>query len=311
MLTINNPLFYDLTHDNIKNIMMSLNCVYWCMCDEIGLENKTPHTHLYFTCENAISFNRVKKLFPSAHIDKALGSSQENRDYIRKEGKYETSDKKETNLIDTFEEFGSVPLDVKQNNDKVSSLVFDEIKQGYTNAQILELHPSYLNKIDHINKARETLRQDEQKSSFRNLYVAYIYGPSRCGKTSFVMNGFGYDNVYRVSNYKHPFDTYNGQDVLLLDEFNSQLDFELILQLTDGYPFALPSRYSDKTACFTKIFFISNLPFEKQYQYIDNEQWVAFCRRFNSILKFGSKGYENAEGFDPSSFEHRKVYSYV
>ena len=80
----------------------------------MGLENKTPHTHLFFYCENAISFNRVKKLFPSAHIDKALGSCQENRDYIRKEGKYQDSKKKETNLIETFEEFGNVPIEVRK-----------------------------------------------------------------------------------------------------------------------------------------------------------------------------------------------------
>ena len=29
----------------------------------------------------------------------------------------------------------------------------------------------------------------------------------------------GYSNVYAVDNYKHPFDGYAGEDVILLDEF--------------------------------------------------------------------------------------------
>lgn len=313
LLTINNPLLYDLTHDNIKSKMMSINCEYWCMCDEMGLENKTPHTHLFFYCENAISFNRVKKLFPSAHIDKALGSCQENRDYIRKEGKYQDSKKKETNLIETFEEFGNVPIEVKKANEKVSDMVYNEILEGKSNAEIIDLHPSYMNKIQHINATREVLREYQFKDYYRFIEVIYIYGPSRCGKTSFVMNNYGYSNVYRVSNYKNPFDLYNGQDVLLLDEYNSQIPFELFLQLTDGYPFTLSARYSDKVACYSKVFVISNKPFEKQYEYVDIEQWVAFCRRFSSIYKFdvGKNNFDSADKLEPSTFEHRKVYSYV
>lgn len=312
LLTINNPLLYDLTHDNIKSNMMSINCEYWCMCDEIGLENKTPHTHLFFYCENAISFNRVKKLFPSAHIDKALGSCQENRDYIRKEGKYQDSEKKDTNLIETFEEFGNVPIETKKANEKISVAVYQMLLDGKDNLEIIDAYPSYINKIPHLDKARETILLYKYKDLRLPKEVVYIYGPSRCGKTRFVMDTFGYNNVYRVSNYKNPFDKYSGQDVLLLDEFNSKIDFEMFLELTDDYPVTLSARYSDKVACYTKVFVISNKPFEKQYEYVGNEQWVAFCRRFSSIYKFdvGKNNFDSADKSEPSEFENREV-SYV
>ena len=96
-LTFNNPLEYGYTHESINNIMKNFNYSYYCLCDEIGLEESTQHTHLYFVCENAVRFSKVKKLFASAHIEPAKGSSQDNRNYIRKEGKYQNEKKKETN----------------------------------------------------------------------------------------------------------------------------------------------------------------------------------------------------------------------
>ena len=53
-LTINNPLEKGCSHEEIKKSMESFStCEYWCMCDEIGLEEHTPqsirliHTFLY------------------------------------------------------------------------------------------------------------------------------------------------------------------------------------------------------------------------------------------------------------------------
>ena len=48
-----------------------------------------------------------------------------------------------------------------------------------------------------------------------NLVVIYILWRSRCGKTSSVYKHFSPAEIYRVTNYKHPFDSY-GQKVLVL-----------------------------------------------------------------------------------------------
>ena len=105
-LTINNPIEHDFSHDKIKEILLESNPLYFCLCDEKG---ETYHTHIYVCYENAVYFSTMKKRFPPAHIESAHGSSAENRDYIRKEGKYLNSDKKETNIPETFEEWGVLP----------------------------------------------------------------------------------------------------------------------------------------------------------------------------------------------------------
>ena len=103
-LTFNNPQEHDYDHESIRCILQEISgIVYWCMCDE---EGSTYHTHLYVAFENAKEFSMMQRRFYGAHIEAARGTHRENRDYIRKEGKWRESDKSETNKPETFEESG-------------------------------------------------------------------------------------------------------------------------------------------------------------------------------------------------------------
>lgn len=77
LLTINNPGEV-WTHEKIRAALDGLQLKYWCMADEIGLQEQTAHTHIFFASRNAaIRFSTVKGLFPTAHIDPAQGTSEE------------------------------------------------------------------------------------------------------------------------------------------------------------------------------------------------------------------------------------------
>jgi len=291
-LTINNPLEHGFTHEQIKKNLDTIKTVYWCMCDEIGLEEQTPHTHIFLCSKNAIMFSTIQKRFYGAHIELVRGSCQQNRDYIRKEGKYLETEKKETNLIDTFEEFGEMPLERKGSNENVSSQVLQMIKEGYSNLEIIDEFPSYMTKTSHLDKMRQTIIESANADKFRQLEVIYIYGETETGKTRFVLDKYGYQNVYKITNYEHAFDGYQNQDVILFDEFRSSLPLKDMLQYLDGYPCRLPARFADKQACYTKVFLISNIPIEKQYIYIqenENKSWQAFKRRITKYLNFEKK----------------------
>jgi len=288
-LTINNPSEYGLTHEKIKENLETLKIEYWCMCDEIGVEAKTPHTHIFLYSKNAILFSSIKKRFYQAHIECAQGTCQQNRDYIRKEGKYSDSDKKETNLIETFEEFGVMPTVRSGSQDNIASQVLQMIKDGCTNIDIIEAFPSYLTKTAHLDKIRQTYKEQEYSKIFRHLEITYIYGETETGKTRYVMDNYGYENVYKVTNYAHPFDSYEGQDIILFDEFRSSLPLKDMLQYLDGYPCRLPARYSDRQACYMKVYIVSNIPFDKQYTNIQIEEpqsFEAFRRRITKFLNF-------------------------
>ena len=290
LLTINNPIEKGFTHEQIKNNLESLKIEYWCLCDEIGLEDKTPHTHIFLYAKNAIMFSTIKTRFYHAHIDNAKGSCQQNRDYIRKEGISSNSIKKETNLIDTFEEFGIMPIEKSGSQENISSQVLQMIQNGCNNIEIIEEFPSFMTKTAHLDKMRQTYREKEFANKFRELEVTYIFGETETGKTRYVMEKYGYESVYTVTNYEHPFDSYEGQDIILFDEFRSSLPLSDMLQYLHGHPCRLPARYTDRQACYTKVYLISNIPFEKQYpKESDPNSIAAFRRRINTFLNFEKK----------------------
>lgn len=108
--------------------------------------------------------------------------------------------------------------------------------------------------------------------------MVYISGATGTGKTRGVLEKNGYSNVYRVTDYLHPFDSYNGQPVIAFDELRSSLRIKEMLLFCDIYPIELPSRYTNKYACYNKVYIISNWSLEKQYYEVqkdDKESWEA------------------------------------
>lgn len=291
ILTINNPAEKEFTHEKIKLILNGLpNMIYWCMCDEIG-EKETYHIHIYFTLENAIRFSTLSKIFAGAHFDMAKGTSQQNRDYIRKEGKWEKDKKKETNLPRTFEEFGEMPVEQQGKRNDIDNL-YDMIKDGMSNYEIMEANPTYMLQIDKIERTRQIIREEKYKNEFRKLEVKYIYGETDVGKSRGVMEMYGYPNVYRVTDYDHPFDSYKGQDVIMFEEYRSGLRIHDMLNYLDGYPLELPCRYANKVACYTKVYITTNISLDRQYEDLQKvypETWKAFLRRIDRVIYMTDK----------------------
>lgn len=305
LLTINNPKEKDMTHEQIKIILSKFKAVkYWCMCDEIGGKQNTYHTHLFIKGDTPIKFATVKNKFPTAHIDYCRGTNQENREYIRKEGKYKGTDKEETNLKDTFEESGECPGE-HQGKRNDYSLLYDCIKEGMSNFDILEMNANYMVDLDKIEYCRQIVKEEEFKNKIRELDVEYRFGHTGTGKSKTIIEQHGFENVYRITDQKHPFDTYAGQDVIVFEEFySSNYRISEMLNYLDIYPLVLPCRYRNKTACYTKVFINSNIPLEKQYTEVQKnsrETWLAFLRRISRVKEFNDKGfiksYENIDDY--------------
>ncbi len=285
-LTINNPIDHGYTHEKIKEIFSLFSSTeYWCMCDEIG-EQGTPHTHVYVAFSNSVLFDTMHTRFYGVHIEKANGKHTENRDYIRKEGKWLDDAKHETNLPETFEEWGELPPD-KTKGESQAAQILQMVRDGKSNLEIFEAIPTAYSKVNFIEQYRQSLLHDQFKDDWRDLEVTYIWGETATGKTRSVMEKYGYSKVYRVTDYNHPFDGYKGQDVILFDEFRNSLKLSDMLVYLDGYPVELPCRYTNKQACYTKVYLISNIPLEKQYpnvQMDEPESYAAFCRRIGHVL---------------------------
>lgn len=307
-LTFNNPAKHGIDHETIKKKLVAWpNILYYCMCDEQG---ETYHTHLYLLFGNPIRFSSLRKTFPTAHIETAQGTSAENRAYIRKEGpKWENSEKETTNLKDTFEEWGTIPEEGQGKRTDLKKL-YEMVKDGYSNVEILEQNADYILDLQRIDKARLEILTEKYKKECRPLKVYYVYGKTGTGKTRGILETHGYENVYRITNYQHPFDQSQGEQVFVFEEFRGDLTIGSMLNYLDIYPLQLPARYTNRQACYTTVYIVSNIPLTAQYPNIQKEQpetWKAFLRRIHKVRVYDAPGHfieydtnEYLNGFHPA-----------
>lgn len=282
-VTINNPADRGLTHELIMAKIKSVK--YYCMADEIGLETQTPHTHIFIYCSR-LRFSTLKRVFPEGHIERVHGTAEENRAYIRKDGKWAEDPKADTSIEGTFEEWGEVPEEPGAGYRTDIAEIYRQIDEGMTNAEIMARNPEAAQYINKMDKIRQDILEARYREEFRELEVTYIFGPTATGKTRSVMEEHGYSSVYRVTDYGHPFDRYAQEPVICLDEFRSSLPIGDMLEYLDGYPLNLPARYAQRAACYETVYIISNIDIKAQYlnvQATEPETWKAFLRRIQRV----------------------------
>ena len=215
LITINNPLEHGFDHARIKAAVLDLpSVVYWCMCDEQGDECETLHTHVFVVCENQVTNLQIDARFPSFHRDIARGKSAENRAYVLKDGakfnkqpdgSYSYKDTgghlhEGINFSDTFEEGGALP-DERQGKSRDADKIVELIKAGASNEDIVDTVASAYRDLEKVERVRSMYRDAQFKSCWRNLEVTYIFGKTGSGKTRSVMDKYGYENCYRVTDY--------------------------------------------------------------------------------------------------------------
>lgn len=290
-LTINNPQEAGLDHSVIAEILHRFSPGYFCMADEVATTG-THHTHIFMYAPSPVRFTTLKSRFPTAHIEKAYGSAAENRDYVAKSGKWADTSKAETAVPGTFEEWGKLPAERDEQSPDMSRLI-QELREGRSTLEIVEDHPGFAFRIREIEALRQVILTEKYSTEKRNLDVSYLYGASGVGKTWGIFEQNDPREICRITDYGGRngirFDAYHGQSILVFEEFHSQIPISAMLNYLDIYPLMLPARYSDRVACYTKVYITSNIPLEEQYRDIQRSQletWRAFLRRIHHIIEY-------------------------
>ncbi|KFZ26607.1 MAG: putative viral replication protein [Candidatus Izimaplasma bacterium HR2] len=256
LLTINykedTPTNNDELLDYIKDIK---SLTYTAFQLEQG-EKGTKHHQIYISFEHAKSFETIKKYFPKAHIEAMKGTPEQASEYCTKP---------DTRLLEPII-YGELPIKGKRTD---LEDIYKMIASGFSDMQIRETYPSQYIRYNHkFKEIRQEILEEQFNTLFRKIDVVYLVDLPGTGKTRYIMEKYGYKNVFRVSNYKNPFDTYKGEDVIVFEEFRSKLPIENMLNYLDGYPTRLPARYGDKVACYTKVYIVSNWEYTEQYKNI-------------------------------------------
>lgn len=294
-LTINHPADCGMDHAAIIERLHLFRPEYFCLADEISTTG-TYHTHIYIFSHSPMRFGTVKNRFPTAHIEKANGTSKENRDYIRKEGKWAETAKVETSVEGTFMEFGELPSEAEENSPKMYQLLQD-VTDGFSTIEIIKSNPAFAFKSRDIDQLRETLLTERYERENRDVKVSYLFGDSGTGKTRGIYERHDAADICRITDYGNKsgvrFDAYHGQNVLVFEEFHSEIPINAMLNYLDIYPLKLPARYSDRTACYTTVYITSNIPLEQQYLQVQRskkETWHAFLRRIHHVFEYHRDG---------------------
>lgn len=254
------------------------------------------HCHIVIQNKTGIKFDTLVNLMPYGDIQKQRGSNKECYEYClhideksKETEKIQYDDSCIKTNIDDLEEWKKVINVPGARNDLLE--IYSMIQNGASDYEIMQKFPTqFILYGKAIREARQSYLRDAHSNEFRNLEVTYIYGSTGVGKTRYVMEKYGYKNVYRVTDYgTGAFDGYNGQDVILFDEFRSSIKVANMLTYLDGYPVELPCRFANKPALFTKVYIISNIPLYDQYEGVQKQEpqtYEAFCRRIKEVYNF-------------------------
>lgn len=278
---VKRPYFKD--YDSVRKFFENLeDCKYCCGQLEIGNAENTKHIQSFVVFKNPKSFDRVRVLFPTAHIDVANGTNTQCRDYCTKN---------ETKVEEPFE-FGTFS-EMRARTDVKN--FFDLLDSGATDMELRELYPQlYLKEFKKLNELRLARRKEIYSKQCRDVEVTYIYGSSGVGKSTYVNGLVVNDSVFRVDSFdKSAFTDYAGEDTLVIDEFKGQFNLQFMNRLLDCFPLKVRGLCSLLPACFTKVYIVSNFSYNELYkpEQIENVgQYAGFVRRLNNIIKIEKGG---------------------
>lgn len=241
------------------------------------------HWQILVNHPHAIRFSTLKNLFPTAHIEPRKGNLVQALAYVTK--------------AETFAgvSVGNMKELPEAKEKKLGLADFHQlISEGASVDELIANHPSALFFANRLRELERTLAFQRGRE-LRDVKALYIHGKTGVGKTRTLWERYGAD-MYRVSSYSNPWDSYRRESVLVLDEFYGRnFAFDFLLNVLDRYPLELPARYANKQACWTTVAVVSNVPLSEQYAEVQASNprgWQALLRRF------GGEVYELDEAGD-------------
>lgn len=256
---------------------------YYCFSVEVGDKGNTPHVHIFFCFSNPRIGNKIKQIFPTAHIDYCNGSNQSCRDYVFKIGKWENSDKEETRISGTQWENGTLPEEKGRGERTDLEMIKDLIDNGMKPTQIFEINPNFYRWDRYVVKMFYDKRCKETPIE-RDVNVVVHLGVSGSGKT-YVLHNFDENELFIGTDYTAAlFDKYMGEDTLFLDEFRGQIPYNQLLTVINGYKVPVHARYDDVVSLWNNVHLTSVIPMEEWYSN-DNirDTYVQLKRRVSKV----------------------------
>lgn len=240
----------------------------------------TQRTHYQGYCEfsEKVSMKTVKIVFndDTMHLEPRYGSQEQAINYCMKDG--------------DVHEWGEPQYSGKRNDLK------DVINECKTIGDVMDNYPhvycAYRNGLKDIYN-RKILKEIP-------LYTpvdVYVYvGPTGTGKTrKAIEENAGKYYKLSCSGNSLWFDGYDGQEVLIIDEFYGWIKWNYLLQLLDVYPVTLPIKGGFVEKQWKKVIITSNKGVHEWYPNVKDIS--ALQRRIKEVIVFGNQTNSKQELF--------------
>lgn len=234
---------------------------YVCVGKEVG-ESGTPHLQGYIELPGPVRLSAVKALVGDrAHLEQRRGTPEEASKYCKKDG-------------DFFED-GILPKQGRRTD--LESVATAILSKSFKPEDFPIQYIKYQRGIDALSVSLYTDRSEPPTVHWR-------YGKAGVGKTRFVFDTHGYDNVY-VKDGTIWWNGYTQQSVILIDDFSGKWDFRDFLRLLDRYPYQ--GQYKGGYVKINSPFIYITCEWHPSFIYRGANELAQITRRLTSIEEIG------------------------
>jgi hypothetical protein len=267
--TKNYVLWDKLTSDGSENI------TYLVYQMEETKEGKR-HIQGYVEFKQNISLKRVKEIFgdPTLHCEPRRGTAKEASDYCQKE---------DSRVMDPVI-IGQIS---RQGTRSDIAKMYELLKKDKkTPMQVCEIMPgTYMKYYKAVDRVYNDI-QSQQEGQYKEVSVHILYGEAGAGKTRYVYDKHGPENVYRLCQGNGDniwFDGYTQQKILIIDDYYGWIKYSKFLQLIDNYKIRLSVKGGTTYSDWDTVYITSNNAPETWYKNMGLTP--AMSRRFKTINK--------------------------
>jgi hypothetical protein len=202
------------------------------------------HNQGFIQVYEKLGIKQIQKLLDSkCHLECIRGSIKDNESYCSKSsdlkciGEFVT--KGERVDLQCFYEL------VKDNND------YQLLEMGYAS--------EFIRNHNAIGKIRTILLKEEAKKlSWRKLNIVILLGKAGCGKSRYVRSKS--PGVFTVDcEQSFLFDGYEGENEILIDDFNGCIKYNYLLRMLDGHPLPLNVKFGRSHAIYRTVYITTNV----------------------------------------------------
>lgn len=227
-------------------------------------EKGTPHYQCYGYWKDKKTFKALKKLVPRAHLEVAIGTSSQNKEYCSKQ--------------EVVFEHGDLPVAGKRTDlDAIKKICKDSGKMA--DVSEVAMNPQQVRMAEIYLKYHEKARDWKPE-------VRWYYGSTGSGKTRAAREWLEKD-IYTCLDTIKFWEGYDAHESVLIDDFRKDFcKFHQLLKLLDRYEYKVEVKGSSRQLLAKKIAITCPYPPDKVYQ--TREDVKQLLRRIDQVVLIGN-----------------------